>query len=278
MRTISEYLSLRPNSLVHHYTSADAAISILENRQLRASKIRHLNDADEYMHAKSRLLSELEKRNKSPKMKKITAALAGQGLSLTGNALGSSVVRSSEHNVPIYVLSFSGEENLLSQWRAYCPNGEGYSLGFDLSNIPSDPFNGVEMVRCVYTEAEQDDLCSALIASWDECDPTSQWDVATLYLNSMSVMAAIKHPSFSEELEWRLILLSPQKVRFRSGRHGIVPYTEVSIAPDGWPILKKIWIGPNSDKGAASDALKIITELNGFQDVKLQVSPTPFRR
>jgi hypothetical protein len=34
-------------------------------------------------------------------------------------------------DIGIYIFSLSARENMLSQWRGYCPDGAGFSIGFD---------------------------------------------------------------------------------------------------------------------------------------------------
>ena len=273
MRIIRDILANRPPTFIYHYTDAAGIIGIVERKQLWATKICHLNDSAEYAHARGWLIKELKRRDEFS----LANVLNAPNALLTGIDLGRRVLHNTETDAPLYVLSFSSQRNLLSQWRGYCPKGDGFSLGFDASEFPSNPLSGVQMVKCAYGALEREILCESLINSWHECDPKSQDAVTTLYNDSLTVMALLKERSFAEEDEWRMILISPAAVNFRTGRHGIVPYAAVDIATNGWPTLKEVWVGPNSDDEAASSAVRMLLDKNGFSDTQICISETPLR-
>ena len=277
MDVINKLLTDRPPYPIYHYTDAAASISILERKQLWATKIRHLNDGTEYVHARDWLVEELRRRDTPSLSKGLKAVQEATGLSLSGGDLGRTVVHGPETDAPVYVVSFSGRKDLLSQWRGYCPSGNGYAFGFDVGAFPSQPLSRIQLVKCAYGPTERERLCKALIESWGECDPHSQADVARLYRNTVTVMAAIKDKGFEEEDEWRIVSIHPEVVRFRPGRHGIVPYTPIDIAPDGFLKLNEIWLGPNSDADTASSALTLLLKTSGFENVTLEKSETPIR-
>ena len=61
-------------------------------------------------------------------------------------------------NFSFFVCSFSEERDLLSQWRGYCKNGSGYSLGFALSSLQSCVKRaGFAIKPCVYDRQKQID-------------------------------------------------------------------------------------------------------------------------
>ena len=54
-------------------------------------------------------------------------------------------------NLTPFVASFSENGDQLSQWRAYCPKGNGFSIGFrysDLSYLLKT--TGFRLVKCIY--------------------------------------------------------------------------------------------------------------------------------
>ena len=166
MRTIDDFLSKRPLSHIYHYTDATAVINILtsQTKHLRVTNIRYLNDSSEYRQAQDRIFKEIERRGSSDFVRFLSG---GQQVN-TLQAIGQTAFGLATLNDPVFVTSFSEEENLLSQWRAYCPKGDGYSLGFDASDFSGDPVEGMALVKCVYTDEDAAKLCSALIESWDE--------------------------------------------------------------------------------------------------------------
>ena len=159
----------------------------------------------------------------------------------------------------VFVVSFSEEENLLSQWRAYCPNG-GYSIAFSLTHLRAvGNLQGFYVGRCEY----EDELKKAIIESLVDTAlveyrkelathgnfPNRQpgWNSAEgralqLYERSLAYYGPLlKHHSFKEEKEWRAVLgplpvgPSPysdqdeiaqtmEKLKLRAGKGTVVPY------------------------------------------------------
>src|SRR6185437_7924761 len=70
-----------------------------------------------------------------------------------------------------------------------------------------------------------------------------------------SVLAAIKHPSFSEEQEWRIVTWedSRRHMHFRAGRFGIVPFYKLPLATNEGRKLRfsEVIIGPTQNRDAA---------------------------
>jgi hypothetical protein len=89
------------------------------------------------------------------------------------------------------------------------------------------------LVKCLYKPAEHDILIIAAIdymqRVWRKLEGLEgcrKWAFQSRMIGKVTaVMLAMKHESFEEEQEWRLVGYGPPKVpvRFRSGRFGIVP-------------------------------------------------------
>ena len=102
---------------LYHYTSLDALVSIVNTKRLRASNIRFLNDRAESVAM----------------MADVIDLLQSFGGSLAEQADGRRIAAMLEKKTPKadYVASLSEKDDLLSQWRAYCPSGRGVSIGFN---------------------------------------------------------------------------------------------------------------------------------------------------
>jgi hypothetical protein len=61
-------------------------------------------------------------------IRQMEQATVGQREKETLTLLGTRLEQVS--NIHIFVTSFSEVDDLLSQWRSYCPNGAGYSISF----------------------------------------------------------------------------------------------------------------------------------------------------
>jgi hypothetical protein len=116
----------RPQGLLYHYTSAEGLLGIIRSGNLWATHIRYLNDSQEFIDSLRHLKSFIEEFDEE----------------LHGHL--DKFLRSAVHlfsvNPGAYVLSFTDDSaartndapgDRLSQWRAYCSGGNGFSLGFD---------------------------------------------------------------------------------------------------------------------------------------------------
>jgi hypothetical protein len=149
MTSIREFLLQRPTGPLYHYTNAGGLVGILERKEIWASNALHLNDATESQYAFEVLRAELEQRLDNSAE---SAALSKRWKDFYEEwkgKIGSAALTDIE--TPVYVLSFSTNGNQLSQWRAYCRDDSGFSVGFTLSNIAYvRAASEFLLVKCVY--------------------------------------------------------------------------------------------------------------------------------
>jgi hypothetical protein len=92
------------------------------------------------------------------------------------------------------------------------------------------------------------------------------WEELFVIVNS--VLAAMKHPSFEEEQEWRLVTWSDsrRKLFFRAGRFGIVPFYKLRLAQDKHERLSfsDLVIGPTQNKDASKYAVDELVSRYGI--------------
>lgn len=145
----------------YHYTDAETALKILTKKELWMTHISYLNDTQEGKDLPKFLLPRID----NPEIHKILDYI--------------------DSHYESYVCSFSKNGDLLSQWRGYCPNGDGYSIGFrqprsfiSFENKEGEAcFRGEaesnedaahaaiqvsEYQRCIYDEEEKESIIEAL--------------------------------------------------------------------------------------------------------------------
>jgi hypothetical protein len=265
-------LSERPTSPLYHYTTADGLRGIVEKKLLWASDVQcFFNDTAEYKYAAS-VVRDLLKE------------YLDEGLVATEDLYKYLLkILPFCTDARVFAGSFSEAEDKLSQWRGYCPNGGGFSVGFAPDLIERQAKKqGFELLKCEYDQTKQRALCKKLIddgrtaakaarnqaelrvspAQTEAEKKLAPWvaeGVATYSnflepLRDIRVSAAIKHPCFSEECEWRVVRgpfvreeVVPG-VKFRAGKYTVIPYLEFALAETGEPLeLEKVIIGPNPD-------------------------------
>src|SRR3954467_7124540 len=109
----------RPSDTLFHYTSLKALMAIVSSRSLLATDIRYFNDAAELRHPGNLLRTSIAQRLEAgtPHARVLT-----QFNEWTRERLANGHM--------LFVVSFTANGNLLSQWRGYCAAGKGVSLGF----------------------------------------------------------------------------------------------------------------------------------------------------
>ena len=102
------------------YTSMEALLSIMSSGRIRATHIRYLNDVSEAEWMRTAVVE---------KLNQIRAT--GEDETQIERA-ATLLAMLNERRIPNdFVASFSENGDDLSQWRAYCPGGAGFSIGFD---------------------------------------------------------------------------------------------------------------------------------------------------
>lgn len=283
MEALDRFMREKPSGSLYHYTGAAGLLGIVESRTLWATDYRHLNDRKEYRIGAKLLEDELCRHRLEEKHRRAFERLVA------------------ETQKTCYVLSFSEMGDQLSQWRAYCPGGNGYALGFKQSNalFASAKQHSFNLVRCAYDLQEQKKLCVYLVESFREGMITKQswwpqekgvpsrvrafftryqWNLALAL-----VMAALKHRGFEEEREWRLVSQYPEEalygVAFRPGRFGITPYfaLPLNLKEDEGLHIDEIVIGPTANRVASRAALDVLLAKREIAVGRIKISQTPLR-
>ena len=275
----------RPTSgRVYHYTSFEGLQAIDSSKLLHATGIRQLNDSSEFFHGFDLALSEAVVRSNDPSDPGI-ANLWSQYVSIhllpplgprTRSVLA---MRATD----CFVTCFSEDDNSLSQWRAYCPDG-GAAIGFNIQDIldTSAPAtatrtqSGVRIsplfARCEYVEAAQKQVVSQLMAATEreflaQCrsrdvnaailrpGTDASWYIVVAsharFNSSLSAISPLlKHSAFKDECEWRLVVSQRDGMQFRSGRRGIASYICLPLPPIG-----QLTIGPCPDPGGTTNTV-----------------------
>lgn len=269
--------------VLFHYTSLDASLHILREREIWASSLRFLSDSEEFAYAAKLFRDEIA-----------LAATRYDGtdelwrsLRLLLELLEDRVQQWPEHMID--TVSFSGNGDLLSQWRAYCPERRGISLGFAQSALKTAAgTQDFQLRKCLYDERRQRHLLRALLERAIDRfitprsdDTVSSW--ATACVDEFTQVAPrLKHPSFSEEQEWRLIGRVAKEnlhsVRYRVGTSIIVPYVAVKLPPlTAGDVLVQIKVGPTPHARLALDAVITFLYTTGIHHVETSSARSPYR-
>ena len=138
---------------LHHYTTADGLLGIVNQRVIYATSAQFLNDYSEILYG-------LTMANDAILAIKQTAGGFFDHMFLNAivNKLDRVDIRGNFH-----IVCFCEKRDLLSQWRGYGANG-GYSLDFHIAEM-LDPKQlvGRELVKVLYDRTTQKQLIESLI-------------------------------------------------------------------------------------------------------------------
>jgi len=189
---------------LYHYTDARGLEGIAQNRILWMSNINYLNDSEEYYYTFDLTKKVLEKYY--------------PGL-LEYNKINFDRERVSN----IFSFSLSEKEDLLSQWRGYCPNG-GFAISLDVQQFNEIiKENDFKVIKCIYNPRWQEAFIIRHVIGFSPAEYMYEFEkerqegtvgyAAGIYSSQMNniwlrmnkAASILKHPSFSEEAEWRVI-------------------------------------------------------------------------
>lgn len=269
---LAEILKTQVPSSLYHYTSQAGLLGMIERKEIWATSAHFLNDAKEFKYAIELVTQRVEEKH--PKSKKLGELLERLDLVTEIN---------------VCVCSFSTKGDLLSQWRGYGQGGAGYSVGFNGSGIKKLT-DQQDFLLCpvVYRREDQLGLIDEVIEKWLKDDHDFTNILPTLdgpgeFEDYFSMIAPImKHPSFAEEGEWRII--SPpldcdvDRFAFRPGKYSLIPYYRFSLeAPKARPPLKKIYVGPSPDQDLSVAAARLFLIAHNLRGIDVEKSRIPYR-
>lgn len=277
-----------PRIPLYHYTSVGALLGIARSKVLWASSPYYLNDSAEVIYAASVLDKLIDERIRKNEESEVSLRVLNE---LKGHTR---FLRNP--NLNVFTFSLSEKESLLSQWRSYTEHGKGVSLEFQpelITKILS--LSKLRIARCLYSERDQishlnrllDTIVLAVGNKISEIvDSTGKMPhpifqfLGTTYLDVLQALCIVKHPSFEEEQEWRLMAVTGfdergETVCFREGSSMLIPYIELHL-PEDRPLLSKVILGPSQHSDLSMYALSRLIVDTGLCN-SLRNSLIPYR-
>jgi len=302
-----------------HYTSLAGLKGIVESKRIWATDIRFLNDSQEYIHALELLevvAKDIEKESNLATILECVKKACSTG-ALSSSQLQVFVISFSEAKDLL-----SQWRAYTEDWRGM---SLGFNLQtVRLTSDPNSlvalapcVYREDEKVRLLnavlshfLNEAEKitEELDSkAQQVAFDTFRlPKDQWEIETdkafdgvaegvterlknavgaTLIDLARIMPLLKHSSFSEEKEWRLVLpydaiTFPDLLEkdIRIGKSSLLPYIKEPIGQEpGYPQLKHVIVGPTPVINRAIDSVKILLKWNGLSEVVVTESSTSFR-
>jgi hypothetical protein len=287
---VHEVYSHKPQQTLFHYTSLAGVLGIVREGALFATEIRYMSDASELSVAVSLLQRFARERLES-------TTLDPEILTQFTSWVEESFVDGAQ----LFVTCFSEQGDLLSQWRGYCPNGEGICLGFRPADVEqAAEVQHFRLVRCIYNGEEQNRLSQQIVMKVEAYAHAVGPSQETLRLsrhggssyfpafNSLSrqlllLAAAFKSRAFSEEQEWRVVSFAPEpdpaQINFRKGHSMLVPFIGFSLpkSGEGSLLIASGRVGPTPHRDLAMRSLLGLIRTRVLRDYWVMASDIPYR-
>jgi len=264
--------------VLYHYTGQEGLLGIVREKRLRVSSILHLNDAAEFNYTIGLAQQDLNKRLRLER---------GPWNTFYGTVLES--LDNLGKTMTLFVGSFSENGDSLSQWRAYAQNGIGFSLGFEYDYLrPLAQAQEFRLLHCNYSKQDHTRAIDEIVADAGKQIDMHQADdvraaVARFYDSLVKIAAVLKHPSFAEEREWRLIsspvfLDQKPSASFRPGKSMVIPYREFNLASEGEPMqIADLCVGPTPHMELSRLSVEYLLDASEVGRGAVRGSDVPYR-
>jgi hypothetical protein len=275
----------RATGSLFHYTDARGLLGILKTRTLFASDLRFLNDEQEAIYAGEhvrRAIRDMPSPASDPQHPQHNVQ---ESFGRDFEEYRSALLRDLDRMVfPVYVACFCEKDDLLSQWRGYGAD-QGYAVEFvgGLGAIPAaQPPDGpaeVRLEKVAYGDAAIEQTVQTAIRAieLDRSIGHPGPHAHSMALELSVLMATAKHPGFSEEQEWRLIVADAFRgtmdVQFRVGTNSLIPYVAIPICPRS---IVGIRVGPGRHQKLRAEGIRRLAEERELE-VDVSLSQIPFR-
>jgi hypothetical protein len=258
------------DEILYHYTTQSGYLGILKDGAIRASSILHLNDSSEFSYA-TELAANL-------------AVTSGDKTERSGAVRG--VLSVLREIMDVFVVSFSADGDQLGQWRAYCRDGGGISIGFDAKGLRELASQQEYLLHeCSYDRAEHIKQLQPVVDEIVNAVSPLAEPRHNFLINMSQLAPRFKHPSCAAEREWRLVTLQPNNpvvtddVEFREGKSFLIPFRKFVLTSDSHPKLpiREVIVGPTPHTALAIRSARSCLRKAGVSDARVQASTTPYR-
>lgn len=291
--------------IVYHYTNGHGLKGIIESKTIWATHIGFMNDTREYREAVGLLSKLATARIETGTLQQTAAETVLKLAEATNRAL------TADNFFPWFVSCFSECKDDLAQWRGYSERDSRFALGMELNHIGALAYHlsqpgenrfryRIHLVPAIYEQAEKEKILGMLIdfiiAQYpkDEIEARPEdkdqfrKDWLSHFASLASVIAATtKDDAFSQEREWRLIVMPMEfsDIKYRNRGSLLSPYIEIPLAAINYKSddkeyahpVRECWIGPSPHLDANNFAARNMLSVNNFYSVQMNPSKVPFR-
>ena len=276
---------------VYHYTTLEGFKSIVMTNELWATHVGVLNDSEEITHA-ARLTRDILHGVTRPldpaqsEFKQTVLRVLDEMIDTPSGLMGGL----SAKLFNFFVVSFSADGDLLSQWRGYGSKLAPIAIEYDFTRLYGAKVHDrlqpmFQLANVVYDDQRKHLVLNTLVELILEALQGQDPSLFTFFVYTLLFhFPQFKHSSFKGENEFRYIYYrfnkpDPEglKLDFRARDNVLLPYAHTVL--DGqWPITK-ILVGPTVDQDATLRSVQyfVTHQQSPYNEIPVEKSKIPFR-
>lgn len=214
--------------MLYHYCSLSTFESIIRNKTLRLSDITKSNDSEELTCIKELteniFIKTLEESFTSSKqeLRDIQQSKLWKGIV---DEYVTNWFNMEERHFFYYVICFSEEGDLLSQWRGYADDGRGVCIGIDkgeLKKIVNTEKENIGLYKVIYSKKEQEHRINSIansMTSGIRKTRNNQQCLEMAFGKIFDLAPKCKMSFFKEEKEYRICYKADRQTVINKGRN-----------------------------------------------------------
>lgn len=277
-----EYLHQEKPDTLWHYTSFGAINNIVKGSgelSFWVSEINFLNDHQEYFHGFKIIKSVFDQfiieNNDTPLTLKHLSYL--EPFFHFTETIGTNL--SFAQDAGVFVLSLTSQKDLLSQWRAYTPDGHGVSIGIS-PDFKSELNTKSHLFPVIYEDKFKYEYAKHLLEEYLNKSMSfvdlNQSAVSSFISKAKVACTLMKDEGFKEESEWRYVVYGQEhkNIQLRNSDYFLIPYVRLNVDSS---CIKKLIIGPNPYSELAQKSLELLLAKSNLSTVQVTKTPIPYR-
>lgn len=252
--------------VIYHYTTPNALLKILTQRELWFSDIEYLNDESETSHT-YRMLQELLFELKDSIISDFNTGIHNE-INNVLNDIEPETLWKYVHKRNFFVASFSNDRDNLPLWSYYTKNSNmaGYNIGFNkkiihkISHLILGKSFFFTYGNIIYDEQQQKEILKNALLDYNEvfrnCEKKDEKNIIESFKGLLIIFSLFfKKECFKVENEYRIVIDNPTdplmkedcayENKFREQKGYFVPYITSSFEPDD---IESISISPTIGK------------------------------
>ena len=276
--------SMKLPDRLYHYTSQQGLIGILSSHTLWSTRIQYLNDSTEFRYTLGLLQKAIQVRRERAEATKSILDLK-PFLDIMEKGF-ESLHRGHLH---LHVACFSEGGDILNLWRGYCPPGSrGFSIGFDEGQLCAAASSQRSFLApCIYDPEKQSQLVDHLIDDFfNQAIKIKEKGLDTkgmghdFFMDCIFLASVLKHPSFGEESEWRLVTGpfhdNHKQFSVRQGKIIPIPYFRFELIKPTEQLDVAVVVGPTPEAELSMDSVRTLMKIHDCVGT-VAISAVPYR-